>query len=477
MKRNLLWLALSVLPIMFSACDKGESDPDSGVSVIPDDQPAPKVEAGGFYVVNEDWFGHDNGTVNYFKKNGTGYDITYRAYREANPNEEDWFGVTTQYAMVWGDNVYFSSKQGNRLVVADAKTLKKKAIFTDLGGDGRAIVGVDDAKIYIGHGNGIVVLDVATMQLGNQIEGVSGQIGSMCAAGGRVFAVSQRNGIYVINVQTDELEEPIAGTYHTITRSKDGNVWAASNSGLVKVDPLTLETETIPYPADASVGSSWGAWNAGSLCASTQNNVLYWTSKGKVIKYDIDANAANTELYTLGKSSHDSQLAFYGAGLRVDPLTDELILTVKHSGWGSNGAYNFIYKLDNAGKEIINFEYFGGNAESSSYYEGGYFWFPSMPLFEDANKPQILLNQILLKAGEQTVIDLGQKVVDWDNAPTSILKSVDFTGNDLVTHALEGDQLTVTAGAQAGSSTFTLSVVSNGVRIEKNIRVDVVEEI
>jgi uncharacterized lipoprotein YajG len=28
---------------------------------------APVVSTQGFYVANEDWFGHDNGSVNYFK--------------------------------------------------------------------------------------------------------------------------------------------------------------------------------------------------------------------------------------------------------------------------------------------------------------------------------------------------------------------------------------------------------------------------
>ena len=64
--------------------------------------------ANGFYIANEDWFGHDNGTVNYFKNDGT---IVYRAYRAVNAGET--FGVTTQYATIWGEYAYFVSKQGN----------------------------------------------------------------------------------------------------------------------------------------------------------------------------------------------------------------------------------------------------------------------------------------------------------------------------------------------------------------------------
>ena len=94
-------------------------------------------------------------TVNYFKNDGT---IVYRAYRAVNAGET--FGVTTQYATIWGEYAYFVSKQGNRLVVADAETLKKKAVFTDLGGDGRAFTGVDDKIGYISLSNGICQFNI-----------------------------------------------------------------------------------------------------------------------------------------------------------------------------------------------------------------------------------------------------------------------------------------------------------------------------
>lgn len=93
-------------------------------------------------------------------------------------------------------------------------------------------------------------------------------------------------------------------------------------------------------------------------------------------------------------------LEFYGAGLRVDPLTDELILTVTQTGWGANYSYNWIYKLDNTGAEITHFEVNGDNGTSSSA-TGGYYWFPALPVFEDANKPQILLNQVMLTIWEK----------------------------------------------------------------------------
>ena len=44
-------------------------------------------------------------------------------------------------------------------------------------------------------------------------------------------------------------------------------------------------------------GSLWGAWNAGSLSASTKQNVLYWTKGNSVVKYYIETKSINTSFY------------------------------------------------------------------------------------------------------------------------------------------------------------------------------------
>ncbi len=290
----------------------------------------------------------------------------------------------------------------------------------------------------------------------------------MCCASGHVFAVS-KNQLFIINAQTDELEKSIDGEFYTLTRSKDGSVWVAGKSGLTCYNPVTLEAETIAYPDGASVYGTWFAWNAGGFCASTQENVLYWTTGSsswtidKVYKYDIDAKSGSM-IYEVGKSDKNQQLGFYGAGLRVDPLTDELVLTLAY-GYTNN---NWIYKLDNTGTEITHFEVNGDNGTSGSA-TGGYYWFPALPVFEDANKPQILLNQVMLTPGEKKEVDLKEKVVDYDNTFASMQFEVSEASNATV--QLEAGVLTVTAGAAEGVSTCKLSVISNGVRVEKDIEI------
>ena len=146
----------------------------------------------------------------------------------------------------------------------------------------------------------------------------------------------------------------------------------------------------------------------------------------------------------LGKDDQGIQLAFYGAGLRVDPLTDKLVLMVKRNGWAmrqlqldaSCNQYRYIRK-----SIVVN----GGNGTGSQ--DERYYWFPAVPFFEDANAPEILLNQIIVAPGKRKAIALNDKIVDADNASSSIIKSISTKGTELATYELKTDSLIVTAKA------------------------------
>lgn len=462
--RKYFLLACVALGVGFTACDD-EHDELVYAEVIEDSQPSAVNPAKGFYVANEDWFGHDLGTVNYFKVNGNEYDIVYRAYRAA--NQEETLGNTTQFGTIWGDNIYLVSKQGNRFVVADANTLKKKAVFTDIGEDGRSFLGVDDKLGYIGHSSGIRQFDIANLQLGDPVEDISSEMGAMCYAEGYVFALSNKK-VYVIDVATNKIKKSIDGSFYTLTRSKDGTVWIATASNFIKVNPKTLEEEEMEYPGGIKVGDPWFAWNAGSLCASTQSNVLYWSTGGwsskTIVKYDIDSQSFNADFYTLG-THENKQLTFYGTGIRVDPITDRVIATVAR-GYEN---YNWVYIINPTGTLEKEIEVLGGGEAG----ESGYYWFPAVPFFEDANKPEILTNQILLSPRETKTIDLNEKIVDADNTSASIIRQVEFADNNLIDYSFQDGILTVTAKEEMGNTSCKMIAISNGKRVEKNVRVDV----
>ena len=443
-----------------------------------DDKAQPKVEAKGFYIVNEGWYGHDKGSVNYFEKNGTSYTPRYRAFKAANPDTE--LGNTTCYGAIWGDHFYLISKQGNRLVIADAQNLKSKKIITDLGGDGRSFVGIDEKKAYIGYNGGIKTFNIENLTLGEAIAGVSGEIGNMCYAYGKVFAVSDEN-LYIIDAKTDKVEKTVTGSYDTyksVVTAKDGSVWVAAANNFIVYNPNDLEnTKEIAYPVDAAVSSSWGSWNPGGLCASTQTNTLYWTtgtsswSLNAVCKYDIDASNANSSFYTLPNDEAGQKRVLYGAGLRVDPLSDNLVLQSCRE-W--EYAYNWLFLLSNTGTLNTSFEVADDKEPTAG---NGYYWFPSMPVFEDANKPQILLNQVMMGTNKKVEIDLSTKVVDYDNIFATMATQaelLDKKGQAKV--SITGNKLVIESLTQEGNFKLKLTVVSNGVKVEKEIELVIANE-
>jgi uncharacterized protein YcfL len=469
--KKLFYTIVFLLSVGLVSCsdDNNDVSEPTGTIVIEDSEPSQAISSDGFYVVNEDWFGHDDGTINYFKNDGS---INYRAYRAANSGEK--LGTTSQFATIYGGNIFIISKQRNRLVVADAGTLAKKAVLTDIGGDGRSYIGVSSEKGYIATYNGISIFNAKDMVVESSFADIKNETGNMCMIGNRVFAIVKTKGVHVINTTTDKIESIIEGSFGQMTQSKDGYIWFSGNKELIKLNPYTLESEKIDI-SEAPLEGTWFAWNAGSLCASTQQNVLYWANGRNVVKYDIDNGELNKAFYTVAPDSEEKARSFYAAGLRVDPLSDKLVLTIYRSGWGSSYSYNWVQIVDKTGnleKEIV----VKGGTGAEGTEEDNYYWFPAMPVFEDVNSPEILLNQVIVRSGETKIISLNEKIVDADNISAAIQKNIlnDFDSS-LVDCSLKYDRLIVKASNKTGNTKLTLNANSNGKTVSKEIRIDVVD--
>lgn len=289
MKLNFRWLgAACFLFFALTACsDDNKSleapEDDFGVTenTITISKPSSEdnTDDKGFYVLNEDWFGHDNGTINQFNADGT---INYRAFRAVNPGEQ--FGVTAQYGAFFGENLYVISKQGNRLVVANKETLKTVAIHQNIGGDGRGFVGISDEKAYFSTTGGMKVLDIKTSKLVKDILDENGnavpEVGNMVHAGKYVFATG-RSKTFVIDTEQDLLVKVLdINNPGSVVQAKDGSVWVGNPESLYKVNIETLEYEAIQDISDAGISGTWFAWNKGSFTASNTENALYWTRQG-----------------------------------------------------------------------------------------------------------------------------------------------------------------------------------------------------
>lgn len=461
---------------LYEKADGSRPDYTGAVAVEPYEQ-APVDYTQGLFLVNEDWYGWDNGTVNFLTSDGR---WVYRAFRRENPGET--LGVTTQYGAIYGGRFFFVSKQANntagtstggRLVVADALTLKRVAAFDEIGGDGRSFVGVDEHTAYIGTSSGITRLDLESMSLGEEIAGTAsegglyaGQIGAMVRAGGYVFAAKQAVGVLVIDATTHTLHATIdLPTISTLTLGRDGGVWAADATSLVRIDVATLETRSRLLPDDCRVSSTWGAWNAGSLCAAYRKNFLYFANEkgNQIARYHIPTDELDADFFTLPDQGRAYVQQFQGAGLRVDPRNDRLIVTATQSGYLSHYMNNWVHVVDGLSGELL------GTIELEPYY-----WFPALPVFPDNEAPVIALPDRLSIGREPVKISLLEAVTDADNLSASIVSAVEVEDSSVATARISGYDLTV-SGVSIGDTRLTLTVNSNGKKATRTVDVQVTE--
>ena len=443
----------------------------------------------GHLWLNEEWFGHNNGSVNFIDDE---YNITYKAYERENPWQG--FGATSQYGIVYGGKLVVMSKQntdggdprpgGGRLVIADAKTLKRLASFDVIGGDGRACVGVNENKFYIGHATGIRILtiDGDNYTLSDKdIEGIegknaySGQIGDMICGGKYVFACQQSRGLHIIDTTTDKLVSTVEDTGASgVAQTGDGTVWFIAGSNLYKINPETLEVSEA-MTAPKSISANWGAWTSANFYASKKTNTLFFAGGDKswnatktvVYKWNTDEEMPTTALCEIGTDTEGvlegACAGMYGTS-RYDDVTNQIMYAAT-TGASSNYR-NVWYYFINAKTGKIDF---------TTKLRPSYF-FPSIPILVDRYDPEFVNfdNLIVSVNDEPKVIDLASIVDDKDDINYNIQIGLDASAaTEIADVTLDGKTLTVTPKKE-GTAKLILTAQSRGVVVshEVNLTVD-----
>lgn len=479
----------------------------------------------GTFIVNEDWYGHQNSSVNFLSEDGT---WTYNAFQKENPGHE--LGCTSQFGTIYGDLLYIVSKQskdgaasveGSRLAVIDAKTMQVKKEFQTInsaGADGRSFLGVDLTKGYIGTSNGIYVFhtgydektgkyDENQMSIeASAIEGTTGisssdlyhsQIGTMIRVGKYVFAVHQTKGLLVIDPKEDKVintilkpEEDSNHGLGSIVLSKDGNLWASVTFELTgtgatmpymwKVNPYTLTTQKVDIPTTdgiEEIPNSWYAWTADGFCASTKENKIYWKGQGsgswftgyKIFCYDIDKDSFYQVFDFTKLDKGDWRL--YGTGFRIDPVDDNMYCFLYHEFLNPEHELAVI-KTDGRGDT-------NGTMVGRYPYEKVNYWFPALPVFPDNMAPTItdgLPSEITFSA-ENTKYSksMDEIIEDGDNMISAVVTTIVNPNPELISAEVINNTLTIAPIVEevqeAKEIQLKLSFNSNGKLVNKDVLV------
>ena len=301
----------------------------ASVLIVGSSQAIAQDYTNGAYVLNEDWYGHNNSTLNFW--NPETESIDYLIMQMAN-NYEYSLGCTSQYGQLYGEFIVITGKQdkdpgepgdmkSGRVAILHKNTLKpvgdevhplisvNEKDKSDA--DGRGVCFVDNEKFYVGTSNGIYVFKwddqgkifvwdsekpisgtINPLITGDEVSNADGlgplyknQIGMMLRTQDYVFAIKQDLGVLVIDPETDEVIKIIEGCFSTMVQSKDGNIWVGVNY------QEEGDEGNLNYP----YGWNGDAWNGSQLMCIDQ-----YTLETKKVRIDTGGVPQSWYAWTAG---------------------------------------------------------------------------------------------------------------------------------------------------------------------------------
>ncbi|BDD09686.1 hypothetical protein FUAX_21180 [Fulvitalea axinellae] len=324
----------------------------------------------GTLVVNEGWFGHEPGNLNYWMKDSSRF--SYRVFKKINPEKN--LGVTSQAGVLHDGKVYIMSKQAPQLVVLDAATLKYLNEIDVFTGNkysyAHHFVGVDANKGFLSSADGVYPVNLTDLSVGDKIEGISAG-GIMKLSGGKVFVQGvsgESKKIFVLDANAGTLANTvdISGAVAGLDIDADGNVWVGAGEKLIKINASDLTTQEKTLPEDVTIKNGW-VWDAGALTTSKTESAVFFKSGKKLYKY-VPADSETAELTAILDLTDMVSNNFYNGGVKAHPTTGNIYVNAVKSGWGNNYKQNGMYVRSSAGANILTYNYGGTEADNSFFY-------------------------------------------------------------------------------------------------------------
>lgn len=480
---------------------------------------AAQTYSDGVWILNEDWFGHNNSTLNFW--NFSEDYIDYNVVGKVNPGHA--LGCTAQFGQLYGERLLITAKQahddgapaeeqGGRISLLSAADASLISSLDEIapGADGRSCLWVQSwggvEKCYIGTSNGIHIFNPLTGAIEGVIEGTENplasdatdnrdglgglyqnQIGTMLRTQNWVFAIQQDRGILVIDPATDRIVHVVDGCFSTMTQARNGNIYAGVNIGeeqhypygpdgsgwngnqLLVIDQYTLATRTIDLNA-GGVAQTWGAWNAGSLSASATDDYLFfayadpaeesgmnthWLYRFNTVTEEVDAAIDIAEDYYSGPF-------FYGASAQCSPADGRVYCLLRADALIATQKWAYYVLSPELEIEQVKLPYDN-------------YWYPAMFIFPDNHAPRVISEPsgTITDDSPEYRVAIDDLVTDDDNLDAAIIAVVsDIDAPDVVEAQIEEGYL-VARPLASGNVVVTLSFFSNGKSVEMSIPIEV----
>lgn len=420
----------------------------------------------GILFLNEGWFGHDAGSINFLSNDG---DWTYDAFLRNNPDQH--LGITSQYGQCFGDKLYVVSKQaegegsgkGGVFTVIDAASLKfvgRISQLPDEQSEPRAFCAWNEHKGYLSTKDHTYVIDLDKLEAVSVVPGSDvytkfDSNGEMLRYGNHVFAIRQSSGVDAIDPETDDVVKIEAELAEAFAVTPDGSLYVATRNEaneFVKISPYDLSiVEKYDIDADrAKIANVWTTWRKAPLAADITTNTVYYVTQKEIdnspagarsiARYDFDSREFTETFITLpGVADGESaDWILYGEGVSVDPRSGMILLTAVEAGYGSHYSHNRVFVADPATGKLLD--------DRTLILETNY-WFPAMAMYPGFEAPAVNVSDFDLAAQPDTfTLDVAS------------MTSLAVGNKHLVNYSVKSlDEATCTVANTSSPGVFTIS--------------------
>lgn len=320
---------------------------------------------GGFYMINEGWYGHHNASFNYFK-NGTTLFATYDNFTAAHSDVT--LGATGVVGSLLGQDFFILSKTAPFLTKLNAITLKQAATLNLPEGVSLyspcTMCVLNDGNLVLTTYRGAYKVDPTTMTLTDTL--TTKKTTDVIQKGDYLYMlVNDSVNIY----KTMDFSPVVTNAAKATTGfAVTGNtIWAADGNKLIKIEDKEVSTVDLPIGYEVYY-DSW-SYHPTSLQASKDGKTLLfinkdpnpevWTTKLAAC-YHIDDNTVTDFLNSIDTYS------FYGAGIQVNPKNGDVYLIYSDDSYKNNRI--IVTNAEGQPKDTLNYS--------------GEYWFPSSIVFE-----------------------------------------------------------------------------------------------
>ncbi|MFI3261893.1 MAG: DUF5074 domain-containing protein [Rikenellaceae bacterium] len=268
----------------------------------------------------------------------------YTTFGATNQCIVNWAGKLYNVATSAGSGVYFS--QFNASTGACTGTV---ASFSQSGTTCRAFSGITPELGVLATSKGAYFVNLSDFTIDETaINGTdAGAYDTFVADGYLFIRVGTSAYAYELDGLSTTSEYVELGTTKSgFIQSKDGSVWGASDSDLIKVSTRDLSVETVNLGDGGSVFTESWSWKPTAWVASTRENAFFYTvssngwSAAEVAKYDIDSAVATRNFVSPADDMDGYSL--YGTSIYYDSERDELVCL----GTVGYTAYNGLFFFD-----------------------------------------------------------------------------------------------------------------------------------